>query len=165
MGDKVRYAIVKREHTIKKRILTQNTVFNAEQSAIFEKNNRNEIVIITDSLSTTMAAENRRRGFQKERPKKEKRKQRYERKEAGRRQKEGYERNAARKEQVAISRLRTRYTRASHGPKMEGVSNSLCPFCNTYLTVNQILWKCKEIEFQGTNMDMRKEQWINRKKV
>jgi hypothetical protein len=38
-------------------------VFGAEQSAIIEtiqseKNNRHEIVIITDSLSTIMAAEN-----------------------------------------------------------------------------------------------------------
>jgi hypothetical protein len=33
MGDKVGYAIVKAEHTIKKRILPQNTVFSAEQSA------------------------------------------------------------------------------------------------------------------------------------
>jgi hypothetical protein len=66
-----------------------------------------------------------------------------------------------RKEQVAISRLRTRYTRATHGPKMEGVSNSLCPFCNTYLSVHHILWECKETEDQR----MRKEQWINGKKV
>jgi hypothetical protein len=95
MGDKVGYFIVKEEHTIKKRILTQNTVFSAEQSAIFEKNNRHEIVIIiTDSRSTTMAAETLRRGFQKERPKMEKRKKQDEREEAGRRQKGGYERNA-----------------------------------------------------------------------
>jgi hypothetical protein len=33
MGDKVGYAIVKAEHTIKKRFLPQNTVFSAEQSA------------------------------------------------------------------------------------------------------------------------------------
>jgi hypothetical protein len=50
MGNKVRYAIVKEEHTIKKRILPQNTVFNAEPSVIIEsiqseKNNRHEIVI------------------------------------------------------------------------------------------------------------------------
>jgi hypothetical protein len=47
-----------------KRILPENTVFSADQSAIFEaiqskKNNRHEIVLITDSLSTIMAAENR----------------------------------------------------------------------------------------------------------
>jgi archaellum biogenesis ATPase FlaH len=64
MRDKVGYAVVKEEHTIKKRILPQNTVFSAEQSAIIEaiqseKSNRHEIVIITDSLSTIMAAENR----------------------------------------------------------------------------------------------------------
>jgi ribonuclease HI len=64
MGDKVGYAIVKEEHTIKKRILPQNTVFSVEQSAIIGaiqsgKNSRHEIVIITDSLSTVMAAESR----------------------------------------------------------------------------------------------------------
>jgi hypothetical protein len=62
MGDKVGYAIVKEEHT--KRILPQNTVLSAEQSAIIgviqsEKNSRHEIMIITDSLSTIMAAESR----------------------------------------------------------------------------------------------------------
>jgi hypothetical protein len=87
----------------------------------------------------------------------EKRKQRDERKETGLRQKGGYER----KEQVAISRLRTGYTRATHGPKMEGVSNPLCPFCNIYLSVDNILWECKETEDQRMNTDMRKEQWIN----
>jgi hypothetical protein len=64
MGDKVGYAIVKEEPTIEKKILPQNTVFSAEQSAIIEeiqskKNKRHEIVIITDSVSTIMAAENR----------------------------------------------------------------------------------------------------------
>jgi hypothetical protein len=49
-----------------------------------------------------------------------------------------------RKEQVAISRLRTEYTRATHGPKMEGVRNPLCPFCNPHLSVDHILWECKE---------------------
>jgi hypothetical protein len=36
MGDKVGYAIVKEEHTIKKRILPQNMVFSTEQSVIIE---------------------------------------------------------------------------------------------------------------------------------
>jgi hypothetical protein len=47
MGDKVGYAIVKEEHTIKKKILP---VFSVEQSAIIqsERNNRHEIVIITE---------------------------------------------------------------------------------------------------------------------
>jgi hypothetical protein len=69
-----------------------------------------------------------------------------------------------RKEQVAISRLRTRYTRATRGPKMKGVGSPLCPFCNTDLSVDHILWECKETENQRTNMDMNKEQWINGKK-
>jgi hypothetical protein len=61
-----------------------------------------------------------------------------------------------RKEQVAISRLRTGYTRATHGLKMEGVDNPLCPFCNTDLSVDHILCtnQCKETEDQTTNMDM-----------
>jgi hypothetical protein len=46
----------------KKRILPQNTVFSVEQSAIIgaiqsEKSSRHEIGMITDSLSTIMAAE------------------------------------------------------------------------------------------------------------
>jgi hypothetical protein len=69
-----------------------------------------------------------------------------------------------RKEQMAISRLRVGYTRATHGPKMEGVSNPLYPFCNTYLSVDHILWECKEIEDQRINMDMRQEKWIKGKK-
>jgi hypothetical protein len=36
MGDKVGYAVVKEEHTNKKRILPQNTVFSVKQSAIIE---------------------------------------------------------------------------------------------------------------------------------
>jgi hypothetical protein len=64
MVDKVGYAIVKEEHTIRKRILPQNTVFSVEQSAIVgatqsEKNNSHKIAIIPDSLSTIMAAESR----------------------------------------------------------------------------------------------------------
>jgi hypothetical protein len=55
VGDKVGYAVVKEEHTIKKRIIPLNNVFSAEQSTIIEaiqseKNNGHEIVIITDSL-------------------------------------------------------------------------------------------------------------------
>jgi hypothetical protein len=47
MGDKVGYTIVKEEHTIKKIILPQDTVFSVEQSTIIgaiqlESNNRHE---------------------------------------------------------------------------------------------------------------------------
>jgi hypothetical protein len=53
-----------------------------------------------------------------------------------------------RKEQVAVSRFRTGYTRATQGPKIEGVSNPLCPFCNTHLSVDHIQWECKETDSQ-----------------
>jgi hypothetical protein len=55
-------------------------------------------------------------------------------------------RGMPRKEQVTISRLRTGYTRVTHVVKMEGIGNLLCPFCNTDLSVDHILWECKETE-------------------
>jgi hypothetical protein len=60
----------------------------------------------------------------KKRPKMKKRKQRDDRKETGRRQKEGYKKKP-RKEPMAISRLRTEYTRATQGLKMEGLATFL----------------------------------------
>jgi hypothetical protein len=94
--------------------------------------------------------------LQKKRPKMEKRKQRDDRKVTK-------TKGMPRKEQVAISRLRTGDMRATHGPKMEGVSNPLCLSCNTHLSVDHILWECKETEDQRTNMNMKKEQWNNGK--
>jgi hypothetical protein len=47
---------------------------------------------------------------------------------------------------------------------MDGVGNPLCPFWNIHLSVDHILWECKETEDQRTNMNMKKEQWINGKK-
>jgi hypothetical protein len=69
-----------------------------------------------------------RRGFQKERPKIEKWKQRDERKEAGRRQKGGYER--------ASGNIQTLNRRATHGPKMEGIypSTTYCGNANKLRT-------------------------------
>jgi hypothetical protein len=43
-----------------------------------------------------------------------------------------------RREQVVISRLRTGYTRATHGPRMNGITNPQCPY--TGLTVDHVLW-------------------------
>jgi hypothetical protein len=53
-----------KKNTIRKKILPQNIVFSAEQSAIIgatqsKKNNRHKIVIITDFLGTIMAVESR----------------------------------------------------------------------------------------------------------
>jgi hypothetical protein len=67
-------------------------------------------------------------------------------------------------EQVAISRLRTEYTRATHSPKMERLGNQLCLFCNTNLSVDHILWQCKETEDQRTSMDMIKRTMDQREK-
>jgi hypothetical protein len=100
-----------------------------------------------------------RRGFQKDQKWKNENNETKERKPDVDRK--GDTKEMPRKKQVAISRLRTGYTRAIHDPKMERVSNPLCPFCNTYLSVDHILWERKETEDQRTKMNMRKEQWIN----
>jgi hypothetical protein len=47
---------------------------------------------------------------------------------------------------------------------MEEVGNPLCSFCNTDLSVDHILWECKDTEDQRMSMDMNKVQWINSKK-
>jgi hypothetical protein len=59
-----------------------------------------------------------------------------------------------RKEQVAISRL----------PKLEGVSNQLCPFCTTHLSVDHILWECKETEDQENKRGHEKRTMEQREK-
>jgi hypothetical protein len=39
-------------------------------------------------------------------------------------------RGMTRRELVVISRLRTGYTRATHGPRMNGITDPQCPFCD-----------------------------------
>jgi hypothetical protein len=51
-----------------------------------------------------------------------------------------------RKNQVDTTRIRPRYTIATHSYIMEKRGNTACPFCNTKLTVEHILWTCKETE-------------------
>jgi hypothetical protein len=48
-----------------------------------------------------------------------------------------------RRDQVAVTRLRTSYT---HRNKMEETPDPDCPFCSAKLTLEHILWKCKETE-------------------
>jgi hypothetical protein len=48
--------------------------------------------------------------------------------------------------QVAITRLRTGYSRATHRNKIERNPDPDCSFCNAKLTLEQILWQCKETE-------------------
>jgi hypothetical protein len=52
---------------------------------------------------------------------------------------EGDTRGMTRREHVVISRLRTGYTRATHRPRMNGITDPQCPFCNTGLTVDHVL--------------------------
>jgi hypothetical protein len=60
---------------------------------------------------------------------------------------------------VVISRLRTGYTRATHGPRMIGINNPQCPFCDTTLTVDHVLWDCKETEEIKRELQMTPEVW------
>jgi hypothetical protein len=53
---------------------------------------------------------------------------------------DGDTRGMTRKEQVVISNLRTGYTRATHGLRMNGIKDPQCLFCDTGLTVDRVLW-------------------------
>jgi hypothetical protein len=58
---------------------------------------------------------------------------------------DGDTRGMTRREQVIISRLRTGYTRATHGPRMNGITDPQCPFCDTGLTVDLVLWAAQKL--------------------
>jgi hypothetical protein len=51
-----------------------------------------------------------------------------------------------RRDQIVISRLRTGYNMATHRNIINKQDNSECFFCNVRLTVDHILWDCKETE-------------------
>jgi hypothetical protein len=123
--------------------------------------------VLDEDISTTeryLPDDLKKLGLQKKRPKMEKWKQRDKKRKPDVNRKEDTK-IMRRKEQMAIFKLRTGYTRATHGSNMEGVSHPLCFSCNTHLSVDHILWECKETEDQTTNLDMKKEQWNNGKKV
>jgi hypothetical protein len=40
-------------------------------------------------------------------------------------------RGMTRRKQVVIARLRTRYTKSTHEPRMNGITDPQCPFCET----------------------------------
>jgi hypothetical protein len=88
----------------------------------------------------------------------EKRKQQHERKNdrtrISRRHKRHYE-----KGNVVISRLRTGYTKTTHGPRMNGITDLQCPFCDTGLTVDHVLRDCTETEQTKREMMMTPEIW------
>jgi hypothetical protein len=52
---------------------------------------------------------------------------------------DGDTRGMTRREQVVVSRMKTGYTRATHGPRMNGMTDPQCPFCDTGLTVDHVL--------------------------
>jgi hypothetical protein len=72
---------------------------------------------------------------------------------------DGDTRGMMRKEQVVISSLRTGYTRATHGPGMNGITDPQCPFCDTGLTVDHVLWDCTETEQTKREVMMTPEIW------
>jgi hypothetical protein len=49
-------------------------------------------------------------------------------------------RSRKRRDHVAVTRLRTGYSRATHRYKMEGTRDPDCPFCSAKLTLDHILW-------------------------
>jgi hypothetical protein len=55
-----------------------------------------------------------------------------------------------RREQVVISRLRTGYTRATHASVMNKDLSTDCLFCTVKITVDHILWHCKETNKTAT---------------
>jgi hypothetical protein len=51
-----------------------------------------------------------------------------------------------RRDQVVNSRSQTGYTMVTHGYIINKQDNNKCPFCNVRLSVDHILWECKETE-------------------
>jgi hypothetical protein len=47
--------------------------------------------------------------------------------------------------------LRTGYSRATHRIKMEGTPGPNCLFCSAKLTLEHILWQCKDTEEERRN--------------
>jgi hypothetical protein len=68
-----------------------------------------------------------------------------------------------RRDQVVISRLRTGYTMATHGYIINKQDNNDCPFCNVRLTVDHILWDCKETEAERQRANDQNNIWDKRK--
>jgi hypothetical protein len=50
-------------------------------------------------------------------------------------------------------------TRATHGQRMNGITEPQCPFCEIGLTVDHVLWDCTETEQTKREMMMTPEIW------
>jgi hypothetical protein len=61
-----------------------------------------------------------------------------------------------RRDQVAVTRLRTGYSRVTHRNKMEGNLDPDWPFCSTKFTLEHILWQFKETEEERRKSNMAK---------
>jgi hypothetical protein len=77
----------------------------------------------------------------------------------GRKIEHGETRGMTRREQVVISRLRTGYTEATHGPRMNGITDQQCPFCDTGPSFDHVLWDCTETEQTKREMMMTLKIW------
>jgi hypothetical protein len=65
-------------------------------------------------------------------------------KETGRQQKGGYKRNAKERASGNIQTQNRVYE--GHSRPQDGLAIHLCPICNIDLSVDHLLWKCKETE-------------------
>jgi hypothetical protein len=63
------------------------------------------------------------------------------------------------RDQVVISRLRTGYTMATHGYILNKQDKYECLFCNVRLTVDHILWDCKETEAESQRTNIQNNIW------
>jgi hypothetical protein len=57
------------------------------------------------------------------------------------------------------SRLRTGNTRATHASVMHKDLSTECHFCAVKITVDHILWDCKETEIKRLQINITKEIW------
>jgi hypothetical protein len=64
-----------------------------------------------------------------------------------------------RRDQVAGSRLRTGYSRATHAHIINQEPTPEYPFCYTKLTTDHILWTCKDTEPERIRMNITSEVW------
>jgi hypothetical protein len=63
-----------------------------------------------------------------------------------------------RRDQVAVTRLRTGYSWATHSNKIEGASDPDCPFCSAKLLLEHILWQCEKTEKERRKSNMTKDE-------
>jgi hypothetical protein len=59
----------------------------------------------------------------------------------------------------AVTRLGTRYSKATHRKKKKGTSDPDCTFFSAKLTLAPILWQCKETEEERRKSNMTKVLW------